>query len=98
MSHRTTEEVIACFNQVVADHDPRRLAELVADDCVMEAIQPAPDGARTVGRDACIAFWEKLASDRASLFEPEEVIVSGDRGRSAGGIASATALPGRYVV
>lgn len=79
MARHSTEEVVTRFNQVFADHDPRPLADLVADDCVMEAIQPAPDGARTVGRDACLAFWEKLAGDRTTRFEPEDVVVSGER-------------------
>jgi hypothetical protein len=76
---RTTAEVIARFNQAFANHDPALLADLVGSDCVMEAIQPAPDGARTEGRDECLAFWEALATDDASLFEPENVVVAGER-------------------
>lgn len=76
---RTTAEVIARFNQAFADHDPAPLADLVGEDCVMEAIQPAPDGARTEGRDDCLAFWEALTTDRSSLFVPEDVVISGER-------------------
>jgi ketosteroid isomerase-like protein len=45
----------------------------------MEAIQPAPDGARTEGRAACLAFWQALADDRSARFDPEDVTISGDR-------------------
>ncbi|MFC7623205.1 nuclear transport factor 2 family protein [Microlunatus sp. GCM10028923] len=78
MSSRTTAEVIDLFNRAFTDHDSTQLAELVAEDCVMEAIQPAPDGARTVGRDACLEFWRALAEDRGSRFEPEQVTLGGE--------------------
>ena len=45
----------------------------------MEAIQPAPDGARTEGRDDCLAFWRALAADRCTLFDPEEVVIADER-------------------
>jgi ketosteroid isomerase-like protein len=79
MSTSTTADVIDRFNRVFADHDPEPLTDLVGEDCVMEAIQPAPNGSRTEGRDACLAFWRALAADRTTLFEPEEVTVSGER-------------------
>lgn len=74
-----TSEVIQRFNDAFLHHDPDQLDELVAAQCVMEAIQPAPDGARYEGRAACLAFWRALAGDRATQFEPEQVIVAGDR-------------------
>lgn len=80
MASRSTAEVIDLFNQVFTDHDPTPLADLVADDCVMEAIQPAPDGTRTVGRDACLEFWRALAEDRGSRFDPEEITIGGEHG------------------
>lgn len=76
---RTTADVITCFNQAFTDHDPTLLADLIDEKCVMEAIQPAPDGARTEGRDDCLAFWEALTADRSSLFDPEDVVISGER-------------------
>ncbi|WP_219460799.1 nuclear transport factor 2 family protein [Nonomuraea rhizosphaerae] len=79
MPTRTTADTVDRFNRVFTDHDAEGLAGLIAADCVMEAIQPAPDGARTEGRDACLAFWRALAADRATRFEPEEVTVSGER-------------------
>ena len=53
MPQRTTAEIIDLFNHAFVHHDPTALDDLIAEDCVMEAIQPAPDGARTEGREAC---------------------------------------------
>jgi ketosteroid isomerase-like protein len=55
------------------------LTLLVDEQCVMEAVQPAPSGARYEGRAACLDFWQTLAVDTTSQFEPEDVIVAGDR-------------------
>ncbi|GAA4059806.1 nuclear transport factor 2 family protein [Nonomuraea soli] len=79
MSHRTTAEVIDRFNRAFVHHEPDLLDDLIGDDCVMEAIQPAPDGARYEGREACLTFWRALADDRTTQFEPEDVVVLGDR-------------------
>jgi ketosteroid isomerase-like protein len=79
MPIRTTAEVIDRFNHAFVGHDADALDDLVGADCVMEAIQPAPDGARYEGRDACLAFWRALAENRATRFEPEDVTVTGDR-------------------
>ncbi|WP_184928870.1 nuclear transport factor 2 family protein [Saccharothrix ecbatanensis] len=74
-----TAEIMRQFNRAFVEHDPALLADLVGADCVMESIQPAPDGARYEGRDACLTFWQALAADRTTRFEPEDVTVSGDR-------------------
>jgi ketosteroid isomerase-like protein len=74
-----TAEVIERFNQAFQQHDGSGLAELIAEDCVMESIQPAPDGTRYEGYDVCLSFWQELAEDRTSSFEVEEVVVYGDR-------------------
>jgi ketosteroid isomerase-like protein len=74
-----TAEVMTRFNQAFQEHDGSGLGELIAEDCVMESIQPAPNGTRYEGHDVCLAFWQALASDRSSSFEPEEVVVFGDR-------------------
>ncbi|GAA2624805.1 nuclear transport factor 2 family protein [Actinomadura fulvescens] len=79
MPLRTTAEVIDRFNDAFARHAPEVLDDLVADDCVMEAIQPAPDGERVEGGEACLAFWHALAADRTTRFEPEDVTIDGDR-------------------
>jgi ketosteroid isomerase-like protein len=74
-----TSEVVRRFNDAFRYHDPSRLDGLVGEECVMEAIQPAPDGARYVGRAACLEFWRALAGDRSTQFETEDVTVTGDR-------------------
>ncbi|HEX4813360.1 MAG TPA: nuclear transport factor 2 family protein [Nonomuraea sp.] len=79
MPPRTTTDVIDRFNRAFTDHDPEALTDLIAADCVMEAIQPAPDGTRTEGRDACLEFWQALATDHTTRFEPENVTVSGEQ-------------------
>lgn len=79
MVAHSTAEVIEQFNHAFVSHDPAVLTGLIGDDCVMEAIQPAPDGARYEGRQACLTFWRALAEDRTTQFEPEEVSVAGDR-------------------
>jgi ketosteroid isomerase-like protein len=67
------------FNDAFLRHDPDKLIGLVADDCVMESIQPAPNGTRYEGRDACLAFWQALAGDLTTSFDLEDVVVAGDR-------------------
>jgi ketosteroid isomerase-like protein len=79
MAQRTTAEIIDRFNYAIVDHEPTALDDLIADDCVMEAIQPAPDGARYEGREACLTFWRALAEDRGTQFEAEEIVVAGER-------------------
>jgi ketosteroid isomerase-like protein len=79
MSSSTTADVIARFNRAFVDHDAALLTDLIGDDCVMEAIQPAPDGARYEGREDCLVFWQALADDRTTQFEPEDVVVTGER-------------------
>jgi ketosteroid isomerase-like protein len=74
-----TSEVIRRFNQAFQDHDPAIFEDLIASDCVMETIQPAPDGARYEGYDANLQFWQALAADRVAHFEVEETVVMGDR-------------------
>jgi ketosteroid isomerase-like protein len=74
-----TAQVIDRFNDVFQRHDPSLLPDLVAEDCVMEGIQPAPDGSRYEGHEACVTFWAELATDPATSFEVEDVVVTGDR-------------------
>src|SRR5437867_792167 len=75
----TTDEIITRFNHAFVEHDPTALPRLVAEDCVMAAIEPAPEGARYEGRQACLDFWQALVNDRARQFEPEEIVVAGER-------------------
>lgn len=79
MSIRTTTEVIDRFNHAFVEHDAAALDDLIGEDCVMEAVQPAPTGERVEGREACRDWWGALAADRAVQFTPEETIVTGER-------------------
>ena len=56
------------------------LAELVADDCVIENTQPAPDGERYEGKEACVALWMQIATTPGIHFKPESILARGDRG------------------
>ena len=79
MQANETSEIMRRFNQAFLEHDPAILEDLVATDCVMESIQPAPDGTRYEGYDVCLAFWQALAADRAAWFDVEDTIAMGDR-------------------
>jgi ketosteroid isomerase-like protein len=72
-------EIIRRFNDVFLQHDPSALDELVAEDCVIENTQPAPNGARLVGREACIARWREIATTPGTHFDLEDVVIAGDR-------------------
>ena len=74
-----TSEVMRRFNEVFQRHDPSALPELVAKDCVIENTQPAPNGSRHVGRDACVALWKEIATTPGTHFDLEDVFVAGDR-------------------
>lgn len=78
MPHPATAEIMDRFNHAFLAHDPAGLPDLIADDCVMEAIEPAPDGARYQGRDACLDFWLALVRDRQTQFELEATTVAGE--------------------
>lgn len=78
MQTSKTSEVVDRFNRAFLEHDPALLADLVGPDCVMESIQPAPNGTRYEGYDACLQFWQALAADRGSYFEVEDTVAIGD--------------------
>jgi SnoaL-like domain len=75
MTHPGLAEVIRRFNDAFVQRDPDVLVGLVADDCVMESTQPAPNGTRYVGYDACLSFRQELIADPNGSFEPEDVVV-----------------------
>jgi ketosteroid isomerase-like protein len=77
--HNTTSEVIRRFNDVFQQHDPAALPELVAKNCVIENTQPAPNGSRHVGQDACVALWREIATTPGTHFDLEDVFVATDR-------------------
>lgn len=74
-----TPEVIRRFNEAFQRHDADALVELVAESCVIENSQPAPNGSRHVGRAACLAAWQKVATAEGTSFDLEDTIVTGDR-------------------
>jgi ketosteroid isomerase-like protein len=74
-----TLQIIQRFNQAFVQHDASLLDDLIAEDCVMESVEPAPDGTRYVGRNACLAFWQKLATSRDGAFADEEIVAIDDR-------------------
>lgn len=78
MRVRTTREVLDLYNDAFRLHDPGRLDDLVADDCVIEDTGPAPDGARREGGQVCLARWSELAGNRALRFTPEAAEIHGD--------------------
>jgi len=75
-----TAEILARFDQVFHSRDPAALDELVADDCVIENTQPAPDGSRHEGKAACIDLWTRIATNPGIWFENECIIARRDRG------------------
>lgn len=74
-----TAEVVRRFLAAFRNRDAAAVRDLVAADCIMEAIQPAPDGLRVEGYEANVAFWEAMVADPNGAFETEEVVISGDR-------------------
>lgn len=77
--HPETAAVIEQFNDAFVQRDPAKLVNLVAEDCVMESVQPPPNGTRYEGYDTCLRFWQELIADPNGSFQPEDVVVSGDR-------------------
>lgn len=75
-----TLHILQRFNQAFLQHDASLLDELVAEDCVMESVEPAPDGTRYAGRSACPAFWRKLADSRDGEFADEDIVAGGEHG------------------
>jgi ketosteroid isomerase-like protein len=74
-----TADIMRRFNDVFQRHDPSGLNDLVAGDCVIENTVPAPDGARYVGGEACLALWRSIATTPGTAFDLEETFAAGDR-------------------
>lgn len=103
-----TAEIMRRYNNVFQRHDPSALDELVAQDCVIENTTPAPDGARHVGKAACVELWSAIATGPDTRFYIEETFVAGDRanirwrlwmpdGRSLRGVNLMRVADGRIV-
>lgn len=78
-SSAATAGVVRRFIAAFQARDAAAIPALVAPDCVMEAMQPAPDGLRIEGHEANVAFWQAMVKDPQGTFEVEEVVVCGDR-------------------
>lgn len=78
MPPNDTAEIMRRFNQAFLEHQPELLTGLIAPDCVMESIQPAPNGTRYEGYAACLAFWQAIATDPSAWFDVEDTVVMGD--------------------
>ena len=74
-----TAEVVRRFNAAFQQKDVAAIRDLVAPDCIMEAMQPAPDGLRVEGYQANVDFWQAMVADTNGSFEVEAVVISGDR-------------------
>lgn len=79
MPGNDTTEIIRRYNQAFLERDPAMLREVIGPDCVMESIQPAPEGTRYEGREACMAFWGAIIMDPVAYFDVEDTMVTGDR-------------------
>jgi ketosteroid isomerase-like protein len=78
-SEASTSEVIRRYNEVFQRHDPAALRELIATNCVIENSNPAPNGSRHVGRDACFELWQRIATTPGIGFDIEDVVITGER-------------------
>lgn len=74
-----TLQIMRRFNQAFVQHDASLLDGLIAEECVMESVEPAPDGTRYVGGAACLEFWQKLANNRDGAFTDEDIVAIDDR-------------------
>jgi ketosteroid isomerase-like protein len=75
-----TLQILQQFNQAFVQYDGSLLDNLIAEDCVMESVEPAPDGTRFEGRSACLEFWHKLAANRDGAFTAEDIVAFGEYG------------------
>ena len=64
---KTTDAVIDRFNRAFQERDATLLVDVIAPDCVMESIQPAPDGTRYEGKIVEAAGYSKTAPMVAAL-------------------------------
>jgi ketosteroid isomerase-like protein len=72
-------DVMAAFGAAWANHDLDAAIALIADDCLFDNTDPAPDGTKYVGHAAIRKAWAPIFEDTASRFEPEETFAAGDR-------------------
>ena len=74
---RRTTDVVNRFIEAFRTKNAAAIPDIVADECVMEAMQPAPNGERVEGYDANVRFWRAMVSDAVGTFEVEDLVVCG---------------------
>src|SRR4051812_18222277 len=74
-----TSHVVQRFITAFQERDPSLIPDLVSDSCVMEGMQPAPDGLRVEGYLDNVRFWQAMVSDTRGTFELEDLVILGDR-------------------
>lgn len=68
------------FREAFNRHDPAAIGQLLADDCILETADPAPDGARYSGKEAVIRFWQAFFARWPDVrMDVEEVFGFGER-------------------
>lgn len=63
-----TREVLRRYHDAFRQHKREDLADVVADDCVLENV----DGSRHVGKAACLAVWQGIRRGREQGAEDTE--------------------------
>ena len=76
---KITSQVVQRFITAFRERDPALIPDLVHERCVMEGMQPAPDGVRVEGHRDNVRFWQAMISDTRGTFETEDTAVLADR-------------------
>lgn len=72
--------VVIDFNAAANRHDVDGMMRLMADDCVFDNTEPAPDGTIYAGKAAVTAFWRDFFRDSPQAhFDAEEMFGLGER-------------------
>lgn len=75
MENKTAEAVIYLFNRAFQIHDATILKNIIAENCVMEGA----DNLIINGFTECYNFWQTLIDTPNTQFEPEKVIIFGEK-------------------
>ena len=79
-SDSETCDAVNRFNEAFNRHNVDDVMAAMTSDCLFENTNPAPDGAKLVGRDAVRAYWTVFVEKNPdAIFEAEEMIAFGDR-------------------
>ena len=79
-SDSETLDAVNRFNEAFNRHNVDDVMAAMTNDCLFENTNPAPDGAKLVGRDAVRAYWTVFFEKNPdAIFEAEEMIAFGVR-------------------